>query len=100
MSGAPMLRAAGLWRKTSAAGNEYFAGRLGGVKIVILSNRDRGEDETQPTHHLYFADRAPRQENAAPATPRRSYPRRAPYPNRPPVRPDSVGLPDIDDIGR
>ncbi|HEU0156797.1 MAG TPA: hypothetical protein VFQ82_12055 [Stellaceae bacterium] len=44
MTGAPMLRAAGLWRKTSAAGNEYFVSRLGGVKIVILSNRDRGED--------------------------------------------------------
>jgi hypothetical protein len=30
------LKAAGLWQRTCAAGNTYFAGRLGGVKILIL----------------------------------------------------------------
>ena len=107
MSGAPspMLRAAGLWRKTSAAGNEYFAGRLGGVKIIILVNRDRGEDESQPTHYLFFADgeKRPEGQRAAASGPARA---RAPYPSRPagrgPVRPDIVPMPDddISDVGR
>lgn len=111
MSGAPsspMLRAAGLWRKTSAAGREYFVGRLGGVKITILSNRGRGEDESQPTHHLYFAEAAERsRQGEAGERPRQQVippapaPRRGP-PYRPPVRPDSVPMSDdpIDDIGR
>lgn len=30
------LKAAGLWQKTSAAGNTYFVGRLGGVRILIF----------------------------------------------------------------
>jgi hypothetical protein len=33
MSGAPLLRAAGLRQKTSAKGNVYLVGRLGGVKV-------------------------------------------------------------------
>ncbi len=57
MTGAPSakLLAAKLWEKTSAAGNRYFAGRLGGVKLLILENRDRG-GEDDPTHHLFFVD--------------------------------------------
>jgi hypothetical protein len=51
----PKLKAAGLWQRTSANGNIYFAGRLGGVRILIFENRDRaGEDE--PSHHLFFVD--------------------------------------------
>ena len=96
---APMLRAAGLWRKTSAAENEYFAGRLGGVKIVILVNRDRGEDESQPTHYLFFVDgeKRPEGQRAAASGPARP---RAPHPSRRagrgPVRPGSVAMPDDD----
>ena len=49
------LRAANLWQKTSAAGNVYFTGRLGGVRIVIFENRDcQGDDDA--THVLYFTD--------------------------------------------
>jgi hypothetical protein len=52
----PKLRAAGLWQKTSAAGNTYFAGRLlGGVKLLILENRDRA-GEGEPSHFLFFTD--------------------------------------------
>ena len=36
------LKAAGLWQRTCAAGNTYFAGRLGGVKILILDGDDFG----------------------------------------------------------
>jgi hypothetical protein len=104
-----MLRAAGLWRKTSAAGNEYFAGRLGGVKIIILSNRDRGKDDSQPTHYLFFVDGESRQDNARPAArserparPRNVYARSGRPAERPPVRPDAVPMPDdpVDDLWR
>jgi hypothetical protein len=57
MSGAPMLKATGLWKRTSANGADYFSGRLGGVKIVILENRDQPV-ENNPTHWLYFAEPA------------------------------------------
>ena len=102
---APMLRAAGLWRKTSAAGNEYFVGRLGGVKVIILANRDRGEDGSQPTHYLFFVDGEKKPEGQRAAASGAARPR-APYPARPagrgPVRPDSVAMPDdgIEDLYR
>jgi hypothetical protein len=55
-----MLKAAGLWAKTSAKGGQYFAGRLGGVKVLILENRDRKSD-ADPSHNLFFVESAPRQ---------------------------------------
>jgi hypothetical protein len=47
--GGPMLKAAGLWAKSSAKGGQYLTGRLGGVKV--LENRDRKSDD-EPSHHL------------------------------------------------
>jgi hypothetical protein len=35
-----MLQAARFWERTSAKGTRYLQGRLGGVKLVILPNRD------------------------------------------------------------
>jgi hypothetical protein len=64
MTGAPMLQAAKLWEKTSAKGNVYLIGRLGGMRILILRNRDAGSDG-EPDWHLFFTDGAPR---AAPET--------------------------------
>jgi hypothetical protein len=46
-----MLKAAGLWTKTSVKGSQYFTGRLGGVKMLILENRDRQSNDA-PSHHL------------------------------------------------
>ncbi|WP_431269030.1 hypothetical protein [Dankookia sp. P2] len=55
----PMLTAAKLWRRTSAKGTEYLVGRLGGLKVLVMENRDRqGEDD--PTHVLMFAEAPPR----------------------------------------
>ena len=51
----PMLKAGGLWAKTSAKGGRYLTGRLGGVKVLILANRDRQSDN-DPVHHLYFVE--------------------------------------------
>jgi hypothetical protein len=50
-----MLQAAKLWEKTSAAGNTYLVGRLGGVRILILRNRDAGTGD-EPDWHLFFTE--------------------------------------------
>jgi hypothetical protein len=57
-----MLQAAKLWEKTSAAGNTYLIGRLGGVRILILRNRAAGT-EGEPDWNLFFTEPA-----APPAT--------------------------------
>ncbi len=54
----PMLAAAKLWRRTSAKGTSYLTGRLGGLKVVILSRRD-GE-EGDHSHVLMVAEAPPR----------------------------------------
>jgi len=51
----PMLKAAGLWAKTSGKGGQYLTGRLGGLKVLILENRDRKSDD-DPSHHLFFVE--------------------------------------------
>jgi hypothetical protein len=53
LSNGPMLKATGLWAKTSAKGGQYLTGRLGGVKVLIMENRDRQNDD-DPSHHLFF----------------------------------------------
>jgi hypothetical protein len=59
MSGSSaLLQAARLWERTSAKGTRYMSGRLGGVKVVILPNRDHdeGDPANNHTHILYFQD--------------------------------------------
>ena len=60
----PMLKAAGLWAKSSVKGGQYLTGRLGGVKVLILENRDRQSDD-DPSHHLFFAE-APERRQGGP----------------------------------
>jgi len=106
MTGTPasMLLAAKLWEKISAKGHRYLVGRLGGVRILILANRDAG-DEGEPDFHLFFADGSDAQKPAG--APSREPRRRTPYPARrearPPIQPDDPGtMADdrVDDIGR
>ena len=59
----PRLKAGGLWAKTSAKGGRYLTGRLGGVKVLILANRDRQSDN-DPSHILYFVEGADRRQGA------------------------------------
>jgi hypothetical protein len=54
-SNGPMLKAAGLWQKTSVKGGQYLTGRMGGLKILIMENRDRKSDD-DPSHHLLVAE--------------------------------------------
>ena len=59
MSGSStLLQAARLWERTSGKGTRYMAGRLGGVKIVILPNRDHAESDSanNHTHVMFFQD--------------------------------------------
>jgi hypothetical protein len=63
----PLLPAAKLWAKTSGKGKRYLVGRWGGVKVLILENRDR-QNENDPTHVLCIAaapDRQQQQQGAA-----------------------------------
>ena len=72
----PMLKAAGLWAKSSVKGGQYLTGRLGGLKVVILENRDRQSDD-DPSHHLFVTEAAERPRE-------RSEGQRAPNPPRTP----------------
>src|SRR3954469_5659641 len=64
----PMLKAAGLWAKSSVKGGQYLTGRLGGVKVLILENRDRKSD-ADPSHNLFFVEAPDRRgEQRAPQT--------------------------------
>jgi hypothetical protein len=60
----PMLKAAGLWAKTSGKGGQYLTGRLGGVKVLIMENRDRQSDD-DPSHNLFFVEAPDRRQGAA-----------------------------------
>jgi hypothetical protein len=76
----PMLKATGLWAKTSVKGGQYLTGRLGGVKVLIMENRDRQGDD-DPSHILYFAEAPDRRQERgdaarAPSSQRPSEPQR------------------------
>jgi hypothetical protein len=51
----PMLKATGLWQKTNVKGGQYLTGRLGGVKVLVMENRDRHSDDDS-SHILYFVE--------------------------------------------
>jgi hypothetical protein len=69
----PMLKAAGLWSKTSAKGGQYLTGRLGAMKVLILENRDRQNDD-DPSHQLFFVEASDRRQGAQePQTQRRGF---------------------------
>jgi hypothetical protein len=63
-SNGAMLKAAGLWAKTSVKGGQYLTGRLGGVKVLVMENRDRKTDD-DPSHHLFFVEAPDRLQPAA-----------------------------------
>ena len=58
----PMLKAAGLWAKTSVKGGQYLTGRLGGVKVLILANWDRQGDSL--SHRLFSVEAPDRRQSA------------------------------------
>lgn len=42
--GGPMLTAARLFRKQSAAGGTYFVGRMGALRVLVLKSRETADD--------------------------------------------------------
>jgi hypothetical protein len=79
----PMLKAAPLWQKSSVKGGQYLTGRLGGVKVLILENRDRQSDD-DPSHHLFFAEAPDRRQGVAERPQERSGGAGATHPPRTP----------------
>jgi hypothetical protein len=63
----PMLKAAGLWAKTSVKGGQYLSGRWGGLRILVMENRDRQGDD-DPSHILYVTEAADRRQGAGERT--------------------------------
>jgi hypothetical protein len=51
----PMLKAIGLWEQTSNKVKRSLTGRLGGMKVLMLENRDRQSDD-DPSYHLFFVE--------------------------------------------
>jgi hypothetical protein len=55
MTGDTLIKAAGLWRKTSGrTGREYLAGRLGVLRVLVFENKD-ADQEGEPTHLLMIS---------------------------------------------
>jgi hypothetical protein len=87
MSGSsPLLQAARLWERTSARGTRYMSGRLGGVRVVIMPNRDFAEDDpaNSHTHILYFQDGSTSAPRPAAAAERAPAEKREPRPHQAP----------------
>src|SRR4029453_7850123 len=78
----PMLKAAGLWAKSSVKGGQYLTGRLGGVKVLILENRDRKSDD-DPSHNLFFVEAPDRRQLAQERGGEQRAPQTAPTSQRP-----------------
>jgi hypothetical protein len=79
----PLLPACKLWEKTSASGNTYLVGRMGGVRVLVLQN-NRPEGDSDATHVLMFTEAAPMQPRPSPETLSRPAP--APRRTAPPLR--------------
>jgi hypothetical protein len=48
-----VIPACKLWEKVSAKGNRYLIGRMGGVRVMVMTNsRPDGEKRRQPRSHL------------------------------------------------
>ncbi len=60
----PLSKLCGLWQNESKAGNVYFVGRIGDLKILIFENRDHVEGDSEPTHCL-LTQHSPRDRGAS-----------------------------------
>jgi hypothetical protein len=93
-----MLRAAGLWMKTGARGGSYLTGRLGGVKVLILENKNPEPDG--PTHSLFFVEAADRRQGGQERAQERFGGSGATNPPRPPQTPPQAPHRGFQDRGR
>lgn len=54
----PPFVAAKLYSRTSRDGKKYLSGRLGGVRVLIMPNRDK-QCDSDPSYMLLFAEASP-----------------------------------------
>src|SRR3954469_17581884 len=90
----PLLKAASLWSKTSVKGGQYLTGRFGGVKVLVMENRDRKSDD-DPSHILYFTEAPDRRQERgdaarAPSSQRPSEPQRQSFQAQAPLDHDDA----------
>jgi hypothetical protein len=78
----PMLKATGLWQKTSVKGGQYLTGRWGALKVLVMENRDRKGDD-DPSHVLLFTEAPDRRQGTTVPAQERSAGAGAPTP--PPI---------------
>jgi hypothetical protein len=88
MNDAPLIRLTGMYENTSKDGSTYYAGYLGGVKLLLLRNKKAGEGEA-PWTLLVTARPEKKPATAQPAAePKPSYPQHRNAQSRPAVDPD------------
>jgi hypothetical protein len=51
----PSIPVCRLWEKVSAKGTRYLSGRIGGIRVSILPNRDY-QNEGDATHTMLFSE--------------------------------------------
>jgi hypothetical protein len=73
----PMLKATGLWSKTSVKGGQYLTGRLDGLKVLVMEKRDRQNDD-DPSHYRLFVEATDRRQSGQERVQERSSGVRAP----------------------
>ena len=62
---APLITACRLWQQTSArTGKTYFVGTWGGLKVLVMENKNRSDEDTA-SHVLLVTERAPTARQAA-----------------------------------
>lgn len=69
MSG-DLLKWFDLWEATSASGRRYLRGRAAGLRVLVMENRNRGQED-QPDYTLFVAP-VPDQQQDRPQQPRRT----------------------------
>src|SRR3954465_433343 len=79
----PMLKATGLWAKTSVKGGQYLTGRWGALKVLVMENRDRKGDD-DPSHVLLFTEAPDRRQGTTERPQERSGGAGATHPPRTP----------------
>jgi hypothetical protein len=84
-----LLKAAPLWAKSSVKGGQYLTGRLGGMKILVMENRERKSDN-DPSHHLFFTEAPDRRQGDQQAAQERGDGQRAPETPRTPQTPSEA----------
>lgn len=90
----PSFTAAKLYRKTSAKGVTYFAGRLGGVKVALLKSKETA-DNGDEIWNLIFSEAQPyKPRDDAKAESQAPPPSLSPPPDRPPRRDFQTDRPD------